>query len=449
MSVLKHEGKTRWVHRARFVMSQPERVLENAAVCVGADGRILRVRQIGQAGVYGGLRATATTEAEAGETETIDWGDAVLLPGLVNAHAHLELTALGGRLTRFDSFTDWALRLIRDRREWSPEEYRASTREGAHLALASGTTLVGDISSSGFGWGAVSGASVRSPRRVVFEETLGLTPELADAAIGKVRELFHQADQADRRESQPLQIHAVSPHAPYSTSGELYRKAAEFVRSRNAVSGGFCRCPWTTHVAETLGELRFFETGEGEFREFLQRLGALPDNWVPPKTHPVVWLDGMNLLGSSCLLAHCNYLDDGAIGRIARSRARVVYCPRSHAFFGHENQHPIRRLLDAGVPVALGTDSLASNDSLGMLDEMRFLRTRRKDLAPEEIFRAATSDGAAALGFAGNLGCLEPGYFADMAVLQLPPNVKSEHLPAQILEGAGQVCGAIINGAAV
>lgn len=422
------------VHRAKFVMTRPERLLEDAAVRVADDGRILQV------GAWGGLRKGF------GSGRVTDWGDALLMPGLVNAHTHLELTALGGKVTRFDSFADWALQLIRARRVWTPEEYRASTQAGARLALASGTTLVGDIASSDVGWDALAdalpcdsdavGATVpTSPRRVVFEEALGLAPGLADAALDRVRGLFRRADQGAAR---PLQTHAVSPHAPYSTSGELYRKVAAFAQSRDVT--------WTTHVAETLGELRFFEDGGGEFREFLSRLGAFPEGWAPPGRHPVAWLDGMGVLGASSLLAHCNYLDGDALRRLARRRAPVVYCPRSHDFFGH-GRHPIRDLIDAGVPVALGTDSLASNGSLDMLEEMRFLGARRKDLTAAEVFHAATGGGAVALGFAGRLGALEPGYFADMAVVDLPPVAKPAHLLGQILEGAGRVRATVIAGA--
>jgi len=406
------------IHRARFVLTHPEILLENAVVSVSEDGRVLETSFL------------PVMYAQAG-VEIVDWGDAIILPGLVNAHTHLELTRIfHKRITEFSSFTDWALRLIHERRTWTPEDYRSSVKEGARLALASGTTLVGDIS-SGNSWDALSGDQ---PRRVVFEETLGLDPGLAEPSMKKIQALFEQADNGEAR---PLQVHAVSPHAPYSTSGELYRRAATFAQNH--------KTPLTTHVAETFEELRFFETGAGEFREFLTRLGALPENWRAPGTHPVAWLDALGILGTTCLLAHCNYLNDDAIARIARSKSCVVYCPRSHAFFGHEN-HPIRRLLDAGIPVALGTDSLASNDSLSMIDEIRFLYALRKDITPEEILCAATVHGATALGFAGRLGCLAPGYFADMAVLTLPPGIKSARLKDQILEGAGDLHAVIMNG---
>ena len=414
---VKQNMKPTIIHRARFALPRPGILLENAVVPVSNDGRVVDPYSLPAAHV------------ETGK-EIFDWGDAIIIPGLVNAHAHLELTALHRQLTNFSAFTDWALRLIQKRRTWTPELYRRSTKEGVHLALHSGTTMVGDIA-SGNGWNTFSG---EYPRRVIFEETLGLSPDLAEPAMAKIHDLF---DQSVGERSRPLQVHAVSPHAPYSTSGDLYRRAVAFAKNH--------RAPWTTHAAETREELRFFETGDGDFREFLTYLGALPENWRAPGKHPVVWLDALGILGSSCLLAHCNYLDDDAVARIARSKSSVVYCPRSHEFFGHE-KHPIRRLLDAGIPVALGTDSLACNDSLSIIDEMRHIHAKRKDITSEEIFRAATIHGATALGFPDQLGQLARGFFADMAILDIPPDIKPNRLLDQILEGAGDWRATVING---
>jgi cytosine/adenosine deaminase-related metal-dependent hydrolase len=133
------------------------------------------------------------------------------------------------------------------------------------------------------------------------------------------------------------------------------------------------------------------------------------------------------------------------MSRILNARCSVVYCPRSHAFFGHD-RHPVRELLNMGVNVALGTDSLASNDTLSVLDEMRFLFKSRKDLKGEEILRMATLNGAAALHYGGVLGRLQRGYWADMAVLRLPEGIGTRHLLSRILEGAGECIGTIIQG---
>jgi cytosine/adenosine deaminase-related metal-dependent hydrolase len=258
-------------------------------------------------------------------------------------------------------------------------------------------------------------------RRVVFEEVISLSPEQTGPVVSQLKLTLNRSD------SNPLLIHGISPHAPYSVSPDLYRQTAELARSRGM--------PITTHVAETKAEVQFLQTGTGEFKDFLTRMGVLPPGWEPPQMHPVSYLDSLEILGRHCLLVHCNYLDQNALGRILSSRGTVVYCPRSHEFFGHED-HPVRKLLDVGINVALGTDSLASNTSLSLLDEMRFLFRKRK----------ATINGAAALNCGDTLGLLRNGYSADMAILELPPSLDSRHLLTKVLEGAGECIATIVCG---
>jgi cytosine/adenosine deaminase-related metal-dependent hydrolase len=201
----------------------------------------------------------------------------------------------------------------------------------------------------------------------------------------------------------------------------------------------------TTHLAETKAELEFLADGTGEFREFLGAINALPPGWKPPALPPVLYLDKMGVLGPSTLLVHCNYLDETSIRKLKETQTSVVCCPQSHAFFNHD-EHPIRQLLGVGVNVALGTDSLASNNSLSMIDEMRFLFNKRKDLGSGDIFRAATVNGAKALNLDKVAGRLEPGYWADFAVLGLPGQINPQNLLEQILEGAGECIATIVEG---
>jgi cytosine/adenosine deaminase-related metal-dependent hydrolase len=403
------------VYTAKYVLAEPTVLLQNAAIHVSDTGRISRIE------TWKG----PTDNPAAGLT---DWGSAVLTPGFVNAHAHLELTSFHNRVTQFATFTDWISQLIDRRRRWTQDRFLRSAKEGAKLCLASGTTMVGDITSSGVGWEATRSERLR---RVVFEEVIALSPGQANPAVSQLKLLFEQAD------SNPLLIHGVSPHAPYSVSPKLYRRLAKLAQSEGKLLA--------THVAETRAEIEFLRTGAGEFRDFLFRIGVLPTDWKPPRLSPVIYLDSLGVLGRSCLLIHCNYLDQESIKRIAKTNCTVVYCPRSHAFFGHE-KHPVRQLLDRHINVALGTDSLASNSSLSMIDEMRFLFKTRKDLKPEEIFRAATLNGAAALNCGGSLGRLRRSYWADMAVFKLPPNLGSRKLLDQILEGAGECIATIVGG---
>jgi cytosine/adenosine deaminase-related metal-dependent hydrolase len=403
------------VHRAKFVLGEPGVLLQNAAVHVSGSGRISRVE------TWRGRPADQ-------EEEVKDWGSAVIMPGLVNAHAHLELTSFHNQLTQFDAFTDWISQLINRRQTWTEEHFLASAKQGAELSLAAGTTLVGDITSSGVGWEATQGVNLR---RVVFEEVIALSPNQADRALSQLSLLFRRAD------PDPLLIHGVSPHAPYSVSPKLYRRLVRFAQSRQKTLA--------THAAETQAELEFLQQGTGEFHDFLDRIGSLPDDWTPPGLPPIRYLDSLGVLGPSCVLVHCNYIDQTSMRKIRSAHSSVVYCPRSHAFFGHQ-KHPIRQLLDMGINVALGTDSLASNDSLSMIDEMRFLFNKRKDLAPEEIFRAATINGAVALHCQSTLGRLRRSYWADMAVIELPQYLGPRQLQGHVLEGAGECIATVVQG---
>jgi cytosine/adenosine deaminase-related metal-dependent hydrolase len=403
------------IHRAKYVLAESDLLLQNAAIHISGSGRISHI------GTWQDLSSNS-------EAEVVDWGSAIIMPGLVNAHTHLELTSFHDQLTQFETFTDWISRLIHQRQTWTQEKYLASAMKGAQLSLASGTTLTGDITSSGVGWYSTKGVNLR---RVVFEEIIGLSADQTDQVVSQLNLKLEQT------RPDPLLTRGISPHAPYSASPDLYRRASESARSLGMLL--------TTHVAETKAEIQFLQDGTGEFRDFLTRIGTLPTDWEPPQLHPIPYLDSMGVLGGSCLLVHCNYLDRSALKTILNTNSSVVYCPRSHEFFGHE-EHPVRKLLDLGVNVALGTDSLASNDSLSMLDEMRFLFRKRKDLKPEEIFRAATINGAAALHFDHTLGCLRRDYWADMAVLELPATLDSRRLLAQMLDGAGECIATVVRG---
>jgi aminodeoxyfutalosine deaminase len=405
---------TRSVHRAKYILADSDLLLQNAAVHVSEAGRITRV--------------VPWEGAPDTECLLVDWGSAVIIPGLVNAHAHLELTRLKDRLRNFSSFTDWLSQLVEARGTWSPEEFRESVREGAEASLRCGTTLIGDISS---GLASREVLKDQKIRKVIFEEVLALAPGRAAEALARLQERLEPGTQ------DPLLKPGISPHAPYSVSPVLYRSAVELA----AVHGLLL----ATHVAETKSERLFLESGSGEFRDFLQKFGALPPDWTPPGMKPVAFLESLGVLRRPSVLIHCNYLDAESIALLRDSESSVVFCPRSSAFFGHEN-HPVRQLLDSGINVALGTDSLASNDSLSILDEMRYLFLNRRDLKPEEIFRAATLNGAAALDFGGQIGRLRAGYWADMTILELPENAGTRNLIPQILDGAGECTGTIVQG---
>jgi cytosine/adenosine deaminase-related metal-dependent hydrolase len=405
----------RTIHIAKYVLAEAGILLRNAAVHVSDPGRISR------------LEPWQSPPPNL-ETRVVDWGSSLILPGLVNAHTHLELTRLQQQGSSAGSFTDWLSRLIGARQGWNRAAYLDSAGKGARLSLASGTTLLGDISSGG-----ASGEALKTEklRKVVYEEVLSLRPEKAGEALAGLKSRLSLGT------PDGLLSFSASPHAPYSVSPGLFREVAGLAHQ--------CGMRLAIHIAETRQELEFLRSGTGEFRDFLLNLGALPDSWVPPGLAPVPYLESLGVLEKPVILIHCNYLDNDSMAQILSRSCSVVYCPRSHAFFGHD-PHPVRRLLDMGINVALGTDSLASTDSLSILDEMRFLFRNRKDLKCDEIVRMATLNGAVALDYGGVLGRLRRGYWADMTVLRLPENMSDRNVTAQILEGAGECLATIVQG---
>jgi len=199
----------------------------------------------------------------------------------VNAHAHLELTCLQGRLVRFSSFCDWLSQLVLQRRQWKREDYIESARRGSEMAVNSGTTLIGDISASGVSWEALRSARLR---KVVFEEALSSLPERAGEILASLE------DRLNKREPDALLCPGISPHAPYSVSAQLFRPLCALARRTSL--------PLAIHAAETQEELEFLDSGTGEFREFLTTLGVLPDAYQPPRMKPIPYLENLGILES-------------------------------------------------------------------------------------------------------------------------------------------------------
>lgn len=329
------------------------------------EDRVVRIR---------GGRIAEIRAARRSDRPDVDAGSALLMPGLVNAHCHLELSFARGRLPRGRSIVPWLRGLIPLYRR---APWRDSIRAGLRRAAETGTTAVGDIRSRG--------PDIESPMRLrVYREVIGPWPAREAAGLAAARD-------------------AVSPHAPYTTSAAAYRACLR------------TGLPIATHIAETREEVRLLRRGGGPFVPLFREFGARFPFDRPPGTTPIRYLDRIAVLRRRLVLIHCNYTDDIAL--IARRGCTVVFCPGSHAFFGHR-AHPLRRLLRAGVPVALGTDSWASNDDLSMLREMRLVREGYGVDAATAI-RMATRNGAAAL-FGPRIGELRRGWAADLACMAVP-----------------------------
>lgn len=322
-----------------------------------------------------------------------DLGNVALVPGFVNAHTHLDLSGARGLIppTDADHFTDWLRGVIAYRRTRTPEQTQADIRTGLAECLKFGTTLLGDIAAEGASWDALAQADVRS---VVFHEVIGFSTTRwweAQKALAAWKQ---------RPESVTCRT-AVSPHAPYSTSLPLMRSVASN-EWRVAV-----------HLAEAPAEAELLEHRSGPFRAFLEALGIWPPDGLAQSFREVWWRMRRAPLA---LLIHCNYLPPDAHLRAHQS---VVYCPRTHAAFGHA-PHPFRDFLARGVRVCLGTDSLASNPDLDILAEARFVRERYPDFPGSALLRMITLSGAEALGWADECGSLCAGKSADAVAVPLP-----------------------------
>ncbi len=342
------------------------------------------------------IRAGRITDVAPDGPTDCDLGEVALLPGLVNAHTHLDLGGLRGRCPPTPDLTAWLGRVISGRRARSPEEVRRVVADGITESCRAGTTLIGDISAGGASWPLLAGAPLRA---VVFHELLGLPRDRADAAWHGARDWLREARATDR--CRP----GLSPHAPYSVRRDLFRCSAEWARAHGLA--------WMTHLAESRAELELLATHAGPFAAFLRGLGVWdPDDLVSGPAE--VLAIGQDL--PAALFAHGNYLPPDA--PIAPGQT-VVYCPRTHAAFGHA-AYPLAELLRRGVRVALGTDSLASNPDLDVLAEARFIHARHPEVLGDLLLRMATLHGAEALGWGADTGSITPGKFADLVVLPLP-----------------------------
>ena len=340
------------------------------------------------------------------EVDVEELGQVILMPGLINAHAHLELGHLRGVIERARDLPEWLERLVASQSDLDAdrlgEQTAAAVQSGAGESLRAGVTTVGDISRLG----DITRPLLRDgPLRVVsFGEVLG---------IGRGR---HQLDErlrlaADPRFQSDHLITALSPHAPYSIDAAGIEQVVAHARQHDMRT--------CIHLAESIEEIQFLQTGRGRFREMLERLGVWDDAIAIPKATPVRYLFELGALGPECLIAHGNYLDEEEIDLLCATGTSVAYCPRTHTYFGHQ-RHPIVELMGGGVNVCVGTDSLASNPSLSVLEELACVHRQHPELPVDAVLALGTINAARALGLAREVGTLEPGKQADLAVFRCP-----------------------------
>ncbi|MEQ2005583.1 MAG: amidohydrolase family protein [Limisphaerales bacterium] len=404
--------------RARVILPVSQPAIEDGAVFI-SRGRIVAV------GRWRDLRRKAPAQ-------TRDLGEVILLPGLVNAHCHLDYTDMAGAIPPPKSFLDWIEAIIALKAGWGYADFAQSWLHGAKQLLRSGCTTVADIEAVPE---LLPEVWTATPLRVLsFLELISVRRRTRPAtlvrqAVQKIRSLPPGRSQA-----------ALSPHALYTTNSELLKLARR--TSRRA------RWPLTMHVSESGPEFGMFCHGRGAMFDWLSKNGR--DMSDCGARSPVQQLATLKLLDPRFLAVHVNHLAPGDATLLARACASVVHCPRSHAFFRH-SPFPFGELHDSGVNLCLGTDSLASigkdgrrKPELDMFAELRAFALTQPGLSPEEFLDLVTRNAAAALGQRGKVGELTRRAHADLIVLR--SDATPESAAETVVHSAPEISGVMIGG---
>jgi cytosine/adenosine deaminase-related metal-dependent hydrolase len=343
------------------------------------------------------------SRAGAPPGDDVELGESILTPGLVNTHTHLELTVMRGFLEGM-AFVPWIRTLTRARAAVLDDAAMAdAARAGIAEGLRAGITTYADTCSSGVSLGAMREMGVRG---IMYQEVFGPAAEQHDEALAGLRAAVERLAPF---ESELVRL-GVSPHAPYTVHDDLMVDAAAFAFGRGM--------PVAIHIAESREEIAFLREGEGPFADFLRGRG-IPV--VRRSYSPVHWLVELGVVIARPLLIHCVQTDETDLAFIAEHGCPVAHCPASNAKLGH-GVAPVRAMLDAGITVGLGSDSMASNNQMDLLGEARLAALlqnatigRPDALSAGEAFELATLGGARALALDGRIGSLEAGKEADLA----------------------------------
>jgi len=358
--------------------------IEDGAVLVGAAGRIAAV----------GPHSHVPTSSDV---RSLHFPDAILVPGLINCHTHLELTHLGGKNVESE-FTAW-IRRVRELKEATPHpQFLESAASGLRECWRAGVTCVADTGSTGAVMRALHDLGGRG---IVYQEVFGPDPAKVDASMAELEAAVLQL----RHLATSQLVLGISPHAPYTVSALLYEAVAEYARRE--------RLPMAVHIAESREETAFVRDGAGPFADALRARGI---EVVAQHCSPVAYLVQRGVLQRGTLCIHCVQVDETDVGLLRDAGASVAHCPRSNAV--HRHGRALLKVFRAeGISVGLGTDSVVSVGELDLWAE-----AEAAGLAGDEALRALTLDGARALGWDHEIGALEVGKAGDLAVLAVRPS---------------------------
>jgi 5-methylthioadenosine/S-adenosylhomocysteine deaminase len=349
---------------------------------------------------------TAVREATGAAPDAIDLGDAVLIPGLVNAHTHLDYTVMRGLLEEVEFFP-WIRELNARKAALDRDDWIVSATWGAAEAVAGGVTTLADCCDSG---AALDGALALGMRGIVYQEVFGIdearkVEAIVDELAAKVRGLQSAA------EGSLVQV-GISPHAPYTVRPSLFRALADYARESGL--------PLCIHAAESRAEGELLRSGIGPIAEMFARRGI---TWEPPGGSTVQYLDSLGMVGESTLLVHGVQVSAADRHTMEARGAAWVHCPKSNAKLGN-GVAPLGLMLHVCGRVGLGSDSVASNNTMDLFEEMRFAVLMQRGaqrkiaaLTAPDVFEMATLGGARALGLQESIGSLEVGKRGDVCAV--------------------------------
>ena len=339
-------------------------------------------------------------------SDELNLGSVAILPGLVNAHTHLELSHLRGRVPRADDFVTWIRGVVASRRR-QPDprapEVLSGIAEGIAESSRCGTAVVGDISNTLATFDPLVQSDLAA---VVFYELIGFNAPDPDGVVDEACRQLSALGESDHVRG------ALAAHAPYSVAPRVFRAIRRAVDQRPCV-------PCSVHLSESRDEIEFIRDGGGAWRGFLDDVGAWDPSWVAPGVSPVQFLDETGFLDDRIMAIHGVQMTASDLERLAVRGATLVACPRSNAHTG-AGTPPIADFYASGVRVAVGTDSLASTPDLSVFAELAAMRALAPGVAASKLLESATRQGARALGFDADYGTLDPGKRARILAVSIP-----------------------------
>lgn len=371
-------------------------------------------------------RAKDVLQEAGGDAVIQDLGDAVVMPGVINAHTHLDLSWMAEDRPPGGDFRTWLQGLLDRRAHEEPGRVAEAAAAAAAAARSTGTSVLGEVTN---GVSTIEALSRSGLHGTVFLEIYRFRAAEAERAMTQAVDDIATLERIrdDLGAGDRLNV-ALSPHGAHSTSGPLLKALA----GRSSATGALL----SIHVAESPAETELLQSGEGPLPEFYRTRDFWDDGWNPPGHSPVEYLDRMGVLSERTLAIHCVHLGRQDLSKLQARGVTAVVCPRSNAYLA-VGKAPVPKILSSGVPVAIGTDSLASAPDLDLFAEMAALRADHPGLSPAAVLRMATLNGARALGFGDLFGSLEPGKTA--VLVTVPLAAPGDDPLETVTSGPGQV----------